>query len=181
MKGSIGIVLALALAFASVPALASGGGHGAKEGGEAKKTEPKKNPNSVDMPVLMAPISDASGKLVAYAYINTTIEAASASAALGIRDKFAFLQDAFLREVNRASIGVPGDPDHVDEKGLQARMLAAALRVLEPKKVKTLIISKVQVASLYPKARPETLTPEEAFASSEDGKKPAKAPAPEHH
>ena len=82
--------------------------------------------------------------------------------------------------MNRASIGEPGNPEHVDEHKLQARMLGAAKKIMAGKQIKNLTITKVQVASLYPKAKSEPLPPEAVFGASEQ-KKPAKQASTAHH
>lgn len=177
MKRSIPILLVLGLVMTALPALASGGGGGH---GPSPKAESKGTPgNNVEMPTLMAPVSDA-GKLVAYAYISARIEATSVGAALDIREKLAFIQDAFVREVNRNSVSVPGQPDHIDEHKLQARMLAAAQKIMGGKKIKNLTITKVQVALLYPKATPQPLPPPEMMAEQTPAK-PQKAASSGHH
>src|SRR5581483_12269726 len=59
---------------------------------------------NVEMPYLMAPINGADGKLAGYAYISSILTATSAQGALAVREKLAFIQDAFVRDVNGASI-----------------------------------------------------------------------------
>src|SRR5471032_2125360 len=80
----------------------------------------------IEMPFLMAPMNGADGKLAGYAYISSRITANSAVSANEVRDKIAFIQDVFVRDVNGPSIGKPDDPAQVNMQGLQARLLADA-------------------------------------------------------
>ena len=65
-------ILALLVAALTIPTLAAEEkaehGEAKKDGGEAKKGKPGTN---VDMPFLMAPLTNADGKLTGYAYIST--------------------------------------------------------------------------------------------------------------
>src|SRR5579863_7712441 len=69
---------------------------------------------NVEMPFLMAPLTGADGKLSGYAYISTKLTAVSGAGALDVRDKIAFIQDAFVRDLNSTGIGKDGDPAHLD-------------------------------------------------------------------
>ena len=92
----IAVILAILTAVA-LPALAAEEAKsGAKEAG-AKGGKPGTN---IEMPYLMAPLTNADGKLTGYAYITSRLTAASESAALTVREKLAFIQDAFVRDVN---------------------------------------------------------------------------------
>ena len=57
----------------------------------------------LEMPFLIAPLNQ-DGKLVGYAYISSKIVAASLSAAVSVREKTPFLQDAFVRDVNAVNL-----------------------------------------------------------------------------
>src|SRR5258708_11096992 len=86
-KAMILVVLTIAL-----PALAAG---------EKKEGEVKKGPagTNVDMPYLMAPLTNAEGKLAGYAYLSTRLTALSDIYALAVREKLAFIQDVMVRDV----------------------------------------------------------------------------------
>jgi hypothetical protein len=130
------LVLALVAVLAS-PALA----------GEAKK---KHEPGtSVEMPFLIAPVV-ADGKLVAYAYISAKITSSSPAAAVGIREKTPFLQDAFVRDVNAAPIGRADAPQIVDQPALVARLLGDARRIAGSADVVSYTITEIQVAPTRP-------------------------------
>src|SRR5258707_4695300 len=68
---------------------------------------------NVDMPFLIAPMSK-DGKLLGYAYISSRLVASSQRAALDIRDKIAFIQDALVRDVNAVPVSRASDPTAVD-------------------------------------------------------------------
>ncbi len=114
--------------------------------GETKRHEPG---TSVEMPFLIAPLT-ADGKLIAYAYIQAKLIAASPAAAVGIRDKMPFLQDAFVRDVNAAPIGKAGDPSAVDQAAFADRLLADARRILGAANVESYVVTQLQVATTRP-------------------------------
>ena len=99
---------------------------------------------SVVMPYLIAPVV-VGDKLLAYAYVSSMIVGPSPSAAVEIRDKTPFIQDAFVRDVNAAPIGKASDPQTVDEDGLAARMLADARRIVGAGKVIGVRIVQIQL------------------------------------
>jgi hypothetical protein len=105
---------------------------------------------SVEMPFLIAPVCE-DGKLLGYAYISSTVTAASPEAAVGIREKTPFLQDAFIRDVNAAAISTAADPMKVDQPALIARLLADAKRIAGSASVVSLNITQIQVAPARPK------------------------------
>ncbi len=102
---------------------------------------------SVEMPFLIAPIS-IEDRLEGYAYISSKVVAATPSAAIEVRDKLAFIQDAYVRDVNGAPVTKSGDPKTVDVALLVSRLLADAKRVVGAEKVVGITITQVQVAPL---------------------------------
>jgi len=104
---------------------------------------------TVEMPYVIAPMT-MDDKLVAYAYISPKIIATSQSAAVDIRDKTPFLQDAFVRDVNGESIGTKADPTKVDSDALLARLLRDARHVMGSGKVASVGIVQIQIAQLRP-------------------------------
>jgi len=96
-------ILALVAAVLTLPAFAAE---------EKKEGEAKKGPagTNVDMPFLMAPLTNAEGKLAGYAYISTRLTAMSDTIALSVRDKLPFIQDVMVRDVNAEGVTTPGDP-----------------------------------------------------------------------
>jgi hypothetical protein len=101
----------------------------------------------VEMPYLIAPMV-IEERLVAYAYISSKVVAASPSAAILIRDRLAFIQDAYVRDVNGMPIAKADDPKTVDMPGLTARLLADARRIVGQDKVSSVEIIRVQFAPL---------------------------------
>lgn len=112
-----------------------------------------------DMPHLMAPL-EKGGDLYGYAYISSCVAATSESAFSLVGDKIPFIQDAFVRDVNRAPVAQPdanGDPV-VDAAGLQARLLADVRHVVGTAKIKELVITDIQVSPLHPVQTPVLAT-----------------------
>ncbi len=136
--------LLLALTLVAAPALA------AEKASDAtvKGGDPGTN---VEMPYLMAPMNDADGKLTAYAYISTRLTAGSPAAALQVRDKLAFIQDAFVRDVNGAAIAAASDLNTVDIAAVESRLTADARRIIGVPNVKMVTVCTVQVAPLHAK------------------------------
>jgi hypothetical protein len=143
--------------------------------GDAKAGAPGTN---IDMPFLMAPMNGADGKLAGYAYISSRVTANSDVSANEVRDKIAFIQDAFVRDVNGVSVGKPDDPTQVNMPGLQARLLADARKIMGGAKVASLAIVEVQIAPLHPMqspgAPPESAPPAAAPAPAAPAKTPQK-------
>jgi hypothetical protein len=102
---------------------------------------------SVEMPYLIAPVV-VDGVLTSNAYVSSKIIATSPAATIVVRDKLAFIQDAFVRDVNGAPIGKPGDPATVDAPALAARLLADARHVVGPNLVDTVEIIRIQISPL---------------------------------
>jgi hypothetical protein len=111
---------------------------------ESSKREPG---TSVEMPYLIAPVV-VDGALTANAYISNKVIATSPAATIVVRDKLAFIQDAYVRDVNSTPIGKPSDPATVDVPALTQRLLADAKRVAGAGQVDTVEIIRVQVSPL---------------------------------
>lgn len=105
--------------------------------------------HAVNMPILIAPMSKG-GRLIAYAYLNPVLMATSDAATLKIRDRMPFLQDAFVRDVNAASIQQQNDPKTLNIKDLQARFLADSRRVVGMANVVAVSFSQIQIAWIVP-------------------------------
>jgi hypothetical protein len=110
---------------------------------------------NIEMPFLMAPMSGEDGKLSGYAYISSKLTATSDASANLVRDKIAFIQDAFVRDVNQSELAMSGTPAAVDNAALQARLLADAKRVMGQGKIASIAITQIQIAPL----RPSPVTP----------------------
>jgi hypothetical protein len=114
---------------------------------------------NVDMPYLMAPMSGADGKLAGYAYISSRLAATSDTNAVAVRNKLAFIQDAFVRDVNGVSVAKADDATAVDQPALQARLLADARKVMGANAVSAIALVQVQIAPLHPTQTPPRDTP----------------------
>jgi hypothetical protein len=137
-------ILALLMAALTLPAIAAE----EKKDGEVKKGG--KPGTNVDMPFLMAPLTNADGKLTGYAYISSRLTAMSDTFALTVREKLPFIQDTMVRDINGVTVATDADPEQVDIGGLEARLLADARKVIGAGKVKLITICTVQVAELHP-------------------------------
>jgi len=120
---------------------------------------PKEEPGThVQMPFLIAPMS-IDGKLQGYSYISSKLVASTPSASVEIRDKLAFIQDAFVRDVNASPTGKAQDPLAIDTAALTARLVADARRIVGNSKVVTITFTQIKFSPLHPKATtdaPET-------------------------
>jgi transcriptional regulator of nitric oxide reductase len=169
MRAIRSLVLAVAVAaFAAAPALAEQAG------------DPGTN---VEMPFLIAPMTK-DGKLLGYAYISTHLVATSTSAALMIRDKMAFIQDAFVRDVNAAPVSLAADPTKVDIALLGNRLVNDARRVLGDNKVAFIVFGDgkkdtgIQFSPLHPAQMPAPRPDQVAAMDAETA--PAKPAAKPH-
>ncbi|MBV9044855.1 MAG: hypothetical protein JO294_07000 [Alphaproteobacteria bacterium] len=181
MRRALSLITLVAALMAS-PAFAAG--HG---GGDAKPDKKTNDPGTkVDMPFLIAPMNK-DGVLLGYAYISPKVIGTSSSAVLAVREKLAFVQDAFVRDVNAAPISAPGDPTQVDRALLTRRLTADLQKVLGPGKVAKVYFGDdtaadpgIQFSPLHPTQTPvpaalvdETAPPAET--------KPAKTADATHH
>jgi hypothetical protein len=151
----------LLLAALAIPAAAEDAQKGGKPG------------TNVEMPFLMAPLSDADGKLIGYAYLSTRLTAMSDTYALAVRDKLPFIQDKMVRDVNNQLVTTPDDPEKVDIEGVERRLLADATQVMGAGKVRLITVCTVQIASLHPVQTPALNTPPDQMAP---GSAPPKNP-----
>ena len=174
------LVAAMAMSAAAPAVFAAEEGHAAKkEGGEGKKEgEAKKGApgTNVDMPYLMAPLSNADGKLTGYAYISSRLTATSEGGGTDVRAKLAFIQDFMVRDVNATGITTPDDPEKVDIAATEKRLLTAAIKVMGPGKVKLITICTVNVSPLHPVQTPaRDVPPEQMIPAGTTPKNPIKS------
>jgi hypothetical protein len=133
---------------------------------------------NVEMPFLIAPMSK-DGKLLGYAYIQSHLVATSQSAAIEIRDKIAFIQDAFVRDVNAETIAKPDDPTAVDLDALNERLTADATRIVGDGKVAHMDFTdgtgriSIQFAPLHPDGSTLNLVPPSEKAPAPPANQPA--------
>jgi hypothetical protein len=135
------------LAFAAFPGFAA---EEKKEAGKEAGTKGGKAGTNVDMPFLMAPLTNEDGKLTGYAYISSRLTAASEATTLIVREKIPYIQDAMVRDVNGADVSAAEDREQVDIPKLEARLMADARKVLGAGKVKQITVCTVQIAELRP-------------------------------
>ena len=103
---------------------------------------PDQGPADVDVPPVLAPMVVAN-RLNGYAYIGVTLTPAGRDKVVPIREKMPFLQDAFLRELNKTPIGKADDPKAVDVDAVKARLTARMNQVLPAGTVAELKIENV--------------------------------------
>jgi hypothetical protein len=102
---------------------------------------------SVEMPYLIAPVM-VDEKLVSYAYISGKIVATSPSAAIEVRAKLPFVQDAFVRDVNGTPVATANDVNAIDQVALSRRLLSDTRRIVGTDKISTIAITRIQLAPL---------------------------------
>ena len=102
-------------------------------------------PVDVTLPTILAPMVVES-RTENYAYITIVLKPAAPAGILAIREKVPFLQDAFLRELNGATIVKMDDPKSVDETALKARLVARMNQVLPAGTVAELKFQPIVVA-----------------------------------
>jgi hypothetical protein len=146
-------VLSAILLAVAVPVAALASGDSGKPPGNAP--EPGTH---VTMPFLIAPVVE-NGKLAGYSYINSKLIAATPAASVEIREKLAFIQDAFVRDVNARPVGKPGDPRTVDTDALAVRLLADARRVVGARKIASIAFAQIQFSPLRAKHSTEDAIP----------------------
>jgi hypothetical protein len=105
----------------------------------------------VELPAILAPMV-VENRLENYSYITIALSPVSREGALAIREKVPFLQDAFLREVNKASIVKAGDPKAVDTEALKPRLLARMNKILPPGTVADLKFERIVPAPMQPQS-----------------------------
>ena len=116
----------------------------------AEKTNDQ-GPTDVDLPAILAPMV-VENRLENYAYITISLSPVSRDKTLVIRDKMPFLQDAFLREMNKGSIVKAGDPKAVDTAALKPRLLARMNQILPPGTVVDLKFEQIVLTPIQPQS-----------------------------
>lgn len=128
----------------------------------------------VEMPFLIAPIA-VDGALDGYVYINSKLVASTPAASVEIREKLAFIQDAFVRDVNAAPVGKADDPRSVDEPALAKRLVADARRIVGAGDVVAIEFKQIRFSPLHPKPSTEDAIPPSQRSAAE---RPAPKAAP---
>jgi len=174
------MLAAMAMSVAAPAVFAAEKSHGAKkEGGEEKKegdAKKGKPGTNVDMPFLMAPLTNTDGKLTGYAYISSRLTATSEGGGTDVRAKLPFIQDYMVRDVNAVGITTADDPEKVDIAATEKRLLTAATKVMGPGKVKLITICTVNVSPLHPVQTPaRDVPPEQMIPAGTTPKNPIKS------
>ncbi|HEY0300973.1 MAG TPA: hypothetical protein VGC36_06560, partial [Rhizomicrobium sp.] len=143
--------LALAIPLAAAPALAS--------------EKPGAPGTNVEMPFLIAPLA-VDGRLYGYAYISLKVVTANQKAAMEVRERIAFVQDAFVRDVNARSVAPAADPKAVDKPALAARLLADARRVIGAAKIVNVQLLQIAISPIRPGEAMAARAPDEAPAAA---------------
>jgi len=104
-------------------------------------------PTDVEMPPLIAPVI-VDNRLDSYAYLTIELTPTARDKVFLIREKVPFLQDGFLREVNKAPIGKASDPKTVDQEALKKRLLARLNQILPAGTVSDLKFDQIVVSSI---------------------------------
>jgi hypothetical protein len=112
----------------------------------------------VQMPFLIAPMS-IDGRLEGYSYITSKLVASTPSASVEIREKLAFIQDAFVHDVNATPIGTTNDPLAVDTAALTVRLVADARRIVGSTKVVTITFVQIRFSPLHPRSTTDDPAP----------------------
>ena len=119
-------------------------------GAETAKKEKKPEPGtSVEMPFLVAPMTQ-DGNLLGYSYISAKLVCSSPNACIAVRQKLAFIQDAYVREVNLKPVALANDPKGVDKDLLNTRLTAAARGVVGADKVVRMTFEDIKFMPLHP-------------------------------
>jgi hypothetical protein len=151
------LIFALCLAY---PAF------GAEGASKRKKPEPG---TSVEMPFLVAPMTEG-GNLLGYSYISSRLLCSSPSACIAVREKLAFIQDAFVRDVNLKPVSPASDPKEVDRDLLNIRLTAAARRVIGADKVRGMAFEEIKFTPLHADDSTANVPPPEQTPADAAGK-----------
>src|SRR5258708_19724262 len=104
---------------------------------------------NVELPAFLAPML-IGNRLEQYAYITIALTPANREKMLAIREKMPFLRDAFLREVNKASIVKADDPKSVNTVPLKARPLVPINQILPKGTVSDPKFQSIQMTPIQP-------------------------------
>ena len=105
----------------------------------------------IELPPILAPMVVAA-RLEGDAYITVALAPAGRDKVLAIREKMPFLQDAFLRELNKATIVKGDDPRAVDANAVKTRLTARMNQILSPGTVAELKVEQIVLSSIDPRS-----------------------------
>lgn len=137
---------------------------------------------NVDMPFLIVPMSK-DGKLLGYSYVSSKLVASSQAAALEIRDKIAFIQDLYVRDVNASPVSLASDATAIDTAQLGGRLVADARKIVGAAKVSRIVFGDgdkdtgIQFAPLHPTQTPVRADQMDAVSTPATTSPPTGTPA----
>jgi len=137
--------LILFLSVFAALASASSSSHGSKKPeAEREKGSGFAGPRipTISMPVLVTPVI-LNGELHHYVFLSITLELTGDEHKNMMLEKIPYLQDAFLREVHKASVAKDNDPAVIDEEGLKLRLMAVGATVVGPNVIKAVALRNV--------------------------------------
>jgi flagellar basal body-associated protein FliL len=97
---------------------------------------------TISMPALVTPVV-VNGALEHYVFLSLTLELTGDEHKNMMLEKIPYLQDAYLREVHRASVAKDNDPRVIDEEGLKVRLMRVSATVVGPDIVKAITLRNV--------------------------------------
>ena len=97
---------------------------------------------TISMPALVTPVV-VNGALEHYVFLSLTLELTGDEHKNMMLEKIPYLQDAYLREVHRASVAKDNDPRVIDEEGLKDRLMRVSATVVGPGIVKAITLRNV--------------------------------------
>jgi hypothetical protein len=97
---------------------------------------------TITMPVLVTPVV-VNGELQHYLFLSVTLELTGDEHKNMMLEKIPYLQDAYLREVHRASVAKDNDATVLDEEGLKERLFRVSATVVGPNIVKAIALRNV--------------------------------------
>ena len=119
------------------------------EAAQAPEGNKPQGPVDVELPAILAPIVIAN-RLENYAYIVIALAPTGPDKVFTIREKVPFLQDAFLRELNKGSISKVDDPKAVDTDTIKTRLLARMNQILPAGTVADLKFEQITLTPVQP-------------------------------
>ena len=106
-------------------------------------------PVDIPMPRILAPLI-VQNRLEGYAYITIVLAPSNRDKVGPIREKVPFLQDAFLRELNKTPIVKAEDPKVVDAEAVKARLIGRMNQILPKGTVTDLKLQQVELVPFAP-------------------------------
>lgn len=128
-------ILALIAAFSVTPVMA-------EEGAATIKVDP-----SIPLKPVAVPITE-NGKLVNYVFLSIKIILSPKADLYKLVGQEPYYRDALVRIGHRQNLGVPGDPNRVDEALLKAALKREVASFIDPR-----LIARIEIVRQDPKKR----------------------------